>query len=102
MNTKFLKLLMFSICTYGIFVTPDPAQSSHCSNLREKCRSKCKEENRLNDVLERECYDSCKDAYRLCIEERPECLSEDKCDNLERQVRQLEQELRFLKNTIGK
>lgn len=99
MSKKFFHLL--AICISGIFMSPDSAQSSKCSDLQEKCFSKCNE-IRLNDILKRECYDACLEAYAQCIKEHPQSAAEDKCDALQQEVGELRRKVHYLENKLNR
>lgn len=124
MSNKFFYLLPFLFCISCIFMNPDPARSSHCSQLETKCKKKCKKENRKfikeaenrctsEDVEEEivaetlcqidelelqlhECYESCVKARHQCEEEHPESVLEDEVTHLRQQFEKQEQQTRKL------
>lgn len=71
MIRKYLNLLTFSVGIGCVFLNSDPVQSSYCSDLDDTCRLECKE-IRLDDFLQRDCYDACDGALRQCEKEHPE------------------------------
>ena len=70
----------------------DPAQSSYCSDLDDKCRLECKE-IRLDDFLQRECYDGCDEAMDQCEKENPES----RLDRLEKEMGYIKMEQEEIK-----
>jgi phage shock protein A len=105
-------------------MNPDPARSSYCSQLENKCKKKCKKENQkfikeaesicaIEDVEEEivaealcqidkleiqlhECHESCAKIRRQCEEEHPESILEDEVTHLRQQFERQEQQTRKL------
>ena len=88
MTSKFFNLLTFSIGTGCILLNSDPVQSSYCSGLYDTCRLECNE-IRLDDFLQKDCYDACDNAFRQCEKKHPES----RLDRLEEALGQLKMEL---------
>lgn len=99
MCKKFFHLLTSSIYATCILISPDSAQSSECSDLQDKCNAQCSE-IRLNDILQRKCYDACQEAYRQCIKEHSHCAAEDECCILRREVEELRHKIHYLESKL--
>lgn len=76
-------------------------EASYCSDLHQKWRDKC-EKITLNDTLRDECYEKGQKAYSQCLKEHPQCACQDRCEELQREVDHLRNQLGWLRGTLNR